>query len=238
MTNEAILERVRKLLAKAEHPSTPAAESEAFSEKAAALIARYAIDDALLSERGAQTGAPVVRTMRVEAPYALPKSVLLSQVASAHRVRVVIGPGVGEASRTCSLVGFPVDLEMTELLFTSLLLQATSAMLADTCGQRVRSFRRSFLLGFASRIGTRLRQLSAQAVAQSEPSQGRSAELVLAGRERRVAAALAEQFPHLRPLRQEISNGRGLNEGRAAASRADLGAAQRRFAPSRDEIGA
>src|SRR6476661_7957339 len=88
MTNEAILERVRKLLAKAEHPGTPAAEAEAFSVKAAALIARYAIDEALLAERGPDAGAPVLRTLTVDAPYALAKSVLLSQVAGAHRVRV------------------------------------------------------------------------------------------------------------------------------------------------------
>jgi hypothetical protein len=231
MTNEAILERVRKLLAKAEHPSTPAAEAEAFSEKAAALIARYAIDDALLAERGATDAAPTLRTVRVEAPYALAKASLLGQVAGAHRVRVVVGDGVGEASRNCHLVGFPVDVQMAELLFTSLLLQATSAMLSVAVSpDRVRSYRRAFLLGFASRIGARLRELTAQAVAQSgAPAGGGSAELVLAGREQRVAAAVAEHFPHLRPMRQAISNGQGMSAGLAAASRADLGAAQGRL---------
>lgn len=238
MTDEAILARVRKLLAKAEHPSTPPAEAEAFSEKAAALIARYAIDAAMLADRGADTGVPVVRTLTVEAPYALAKASLLGQVASAHRVRVIVGAGVGDAARSCHLVGFPVDLEMAELLFTSLLLQATSAMLAGPSGTQVRSYRRAFLLGFASRVGARLRELSARAVAHTEPQQGTSAAVVLAGREQRVAAAVQEQFPHLRPFRQAAGNSRGLSEGLAAGSRADLGSAQRRFGPNRGSLGA
>lgn len=240
MTADPILERVRKLLAKAEHASTPPAEAEAFSEKAAALIARYAIDDALLAEAGSSRGtAPELRTFTVSAPYALPKAVLLSQVASAHRVRVVIGGGAGEASRSCSLVGFPLDLEMTELLYTSLLLQATSAVLAATRGggSDVRSYRRAFLLGFASRVGVRLRELAAAAAAESTPTNGRPAALVLASREDAVAAALREQFPHLRPLRQEVSNRRGLLAGTTAGSQADLGSAQSRLGARRRELG-
>ena len=238
MTNDAILERVRKLLAKAEHPGTPPAEAAAVSEKAAALIARYAIDDAMLADRGSDAGVPVVRTVTVEAPYALAKASLLGQVASAHRVRVVVGAGVGDAARSCHLVGFPVDLEMAELLFTSLLLQATSAMLAGPTGSRVRSYRRAFLLGFASRVGARLRELAAQAVAHTAPSQGTSAAVVLAGREHRVAAAVQDHFPQLRPFRQAAGNSRGLSEGIAAGSRADLGSAQRRVGPSSRALGA
>lgn len=240
MSDDPILERVRKLLAKAEHASTPPAEAEAFSEKAAALIARYAIDEAMLADAASSRGAPQLRTIRVEAPYALPKAVLLSQVASAHRVRVVISGGSGEASRSCSLVGFPVDLEMTELLFTSLLLQATSAVLAATRGggSDVRSYRRAFLLGFGSRVGERLRQLAAAAVAESAPTSGRSAALVLASREDEVAAVLREQFPHLRPLRQEISNRRGLLAGTVAGAQADLGSAQSRLGARRRQLGA
>lgn len=241
MTADPILERVRKLLAKAEHPTTPPAEAEAFSAKAAELVARYAINDALLADAGPSRGAPELKPIVVHAPYAVPKAVLLSQVASAHRVRVVIaGDGRGEASRVCNLIGFPVDLEMTELLFTSLLLQASSAMLAATRGggSDVRSYRRAFLLGFASRIGARLRELAAVAAAEATPTGGRSTELVLAGREDEVAAAVHEQFPHLRPLRQQISNGRGLAAGTAAGSRADLGAAQRRLGEQRRSLGA
>ena len=240
MTNEAILERVRKLLAKAEHPSTPAAEAEAFSEKAAALIARYAIDDALLAERNDSGAAPEVRTVRVHAPYSLPKSVLLTQVASAHRVRVIIGPAPADdsASTTCHVVGFAVDLEMAELLFTSLLLQATSAMLQSGEVRRVRSYRRAFLLAFAYRIGARLRDLNAEAVQASAAVDGTSAELVLARREDRVDEAVREAFPRLRPMRFSSSHPRGATDGAAAGSRADLGAAQRRFSSRRGELGA
>jgi len=84
----------------------------------------------------------------------------------------------------------------------------------------------------------RLRELAAAAVAESAPSSGRSAALVLANRADEVAAALREQFPHLRPLRQEISNRRGLAAGTAAGSQADLGSAQSRLGARRRELGA
>ena len=49
-TNDSVLHKVRALLAKAE--ATPFdAEAEAFTSKAQELIARYRIDDALLSAR-------------------------------------------------------------------------------------------------------------------------------------------------------------------------------------------
>src|SRR5262245_6156970 len=96
-----ILDRVRKLLAKAEHPSTPPAEAEAMSAKAAELMARHAIDEALLDEARSDRSTPERRIVRVEAPYAVPKSVLLSRVAGAYRVRSAIGYDAG-GGRLCS----------------------------------------------------------------------------------------------------------------------------------------
>src|SRR4051812_37605275 len=87
--DQRVLDRVRKLLAKAEHPGTPAEEAQAFSAKASALMAAYAIDQALVEASQPSAATPIVREIEVDAPYAMPRAVLLDRVGRAHRVRTV-----------------------------------------------------------------------------------------------------------------------------------------------------
>jgi hypothetical protein len=234
--DDRILERVRKLLARAEHPATPPAEAETCSEKAAALMSRYVIDQAMLD--AATTGTkPVVRRIVLEAPYTMAKAVLLDRVAKAFRVCVAIGADHG-AGRRCTLVGYAADLDMAELLFTSLLLQASSAMIAASQGHpRVKAFRRSFLMGYADMIGHRLREVQ-RATEREAAAETPGTSIVLVDRAAQVEAAFAEEFPHLRSLRTTVSSAGGLTAGHAAGARADLSAAQRRVAGRRGELSA
>jgi hypothetical protein len=221
--DQKVLDRVRKLLAKAEHPGTPVEEAQAFSAKASALMAAYAIDQALV-EAGApsSTSTPVVRQIEVDPPYAMPRAVLLDRVARAHRVRVVIGPDAGSGRRQCTLVGFPVDLDVVEVLFTSLLLQASTAMPhASAESARPKAFRRAFLLGYADVIGGRLAAVRAETDADADRGHP-GAALVLADRAHQVEALFEREFPRLRSLRMSTSSGGGLSAGRAAGARADL----------------
>jgi hypothetical protein len=228
-----VLERVRKLLAKAEHPATPVEEAQAFSAKAAALMAQYAIDQALLEAAAPTAATPVVRQLTVEAPYALPRTVLLDRVARAHRVRVVIGPDGGSGGRLCTLVGFPVDLEVVDVLFTSLLLQASTAMLvASTETARPKAYRRAFLLGYAETISARLAQVRAETDGAAETGRP-GAALVLADRATAVDAVLEQQFPRLRTMRMSTSSAGGLSAGRVAGARADLSAGGARVGAGR-----
>ena len=77
------------------------------------------------------------------------------------------------------MVGFPADLEAVELLYTSLLVQATSAMLRaggkqDGSGRsRTRAFRESFLLAYAIRIGERLSEAADHAEQEAVAEHGR-----------------------------------------------------------------
>lgn len=123
-----IAERVRALLVKAESTSFPE-EAEAFTAKAQELMAKYAIDQAVL-EQGGRVGAAAggVRSLRIDldVPYGSAKSSLLGSVARANRCQAV-WDGAGKVA---TVFGYPADLEAVELLFTSLLTQATSAMLA------------------------------------------------------------------------------------------------------------
>ena len=219
--DDRTLDRIRKLLARAEHPATPPAEAEACSAKAAALMSRHVIDQAMLDAREPTTSAPATTVVLVEPPYAVAKAVLLNEVARSFGICVALGNERPDGRR-CTLVGFSSDLAMADLLFTSLLLQASTAMLAASSGRsNLKAFRRAFLFGYSSAIGQRLREVSdetrREAVA-TEPG----TELVLVDRQERVDAAFADQFPHIRTMRPTVSSGNGLTAGHRAGAEADL----------------
>jgi hypothetical protein len=212
--SDAVLARIRKLLAMAEHPATPPAEAEAAALAAERLILKHAIDEALLSARADVRSRPEVRALVIDSPYASAKVVLLSAVARAHGVRVITHSG---ESAKATMVGFDSDLRLVDLLFTSLLLQAATSMRRQPSSSK--AFRRAFLIGFAAEVGDRLHQARATAVAESG---GASTALALRNREHEVATALQEYFPRLSTSRISISDRGGLMAGRRSGATANL----------------
>lgn len=218
----AVLERVRALLAKAES-TTFHAEAEALSAKAHQLMARHAIDRAMVL-RGDDDGVGS-RRIGIDDPYAVAKVQLLAQVADACNCRAIWS----EPFALVTVFGHAADLDTVELLHTSLLVQATTAMLAagaDRAGHRSRSrgFRSSFLLAYAHRVGERLRQVTAATVAEAASDHGDALLPVLASRIDAVEAAVREACPHLVTRRTSIADDAGWAAGTAAASHADLSA--------------
>lgn len=217
-TNDTILARVRKLLDVAEHANTPAGEADAAAQAAERLIAKYAIDVALLEAASVTRSTPEVRTIVVDAPYASAKTVLISAVAEAHGARAITHSG--NSPVRLSLVGFHHDLQLIDLLYTSLLLQATTSLRRQAITGR--AFRRAFLIGFAFEVGRRLRATRDEAVASTATT---STALVLRDRADAVDAATHQQFPRLRSARMSVSDGRGLNAGRESGAAANLSTA-------------
>jgi hypothetical protein len=216
-----LLERVRALLAKAES-TTFEQEAEAFTAKAQELIARHALDEALL-HAVEDVGESAIRRIHLDDPYLDAKAMLVTAVGGANRCRTVQTDVFGWVT----VFGFEQDLDAVELLSTSLLAQATAAMVRhgpqrDGRGRsRTRSFRRAFLLGFGQRIGHRLERATEEQVAATEDSAGRLAP-VLAARQEQVLAAQRAAFPHLTIRTTTASNPRGWAEGEAAAEEARL----------------
>lgn len=220
----AVLERVRALLAKAES-TTFAEEAEALTAKAQELMARHAIDEAMVDAGGG--GAPPAvagRRIGVEDPYAAAKSILLDRIAAANRCRAVWCKEMGFST----VFGTPGDLDMVEVLFTSLLVQGTDAMVGagrsvDRTGRsRTRSFRQSFLLAYAMRIGERLAAATEEAVAEAVGRHGGALLPVLAGRAGAVDDAVKEAFPHVVEHGLVVGNRAGWVAGRTAAELATL----------------
>jgi hypothetical protein len=222
--NVRMLDRIRALLAKAES-TTFAEEAETYTAKAQELMARHSIDAALLDASASTRSEPVGVRIGVDAPYEGPKSMLLSVVANANRCRAVWSKEYGFNS----VFGFETDLELVELLYTSLLVQATAAMTAqgsrrDRYGRSsTRSFRQSFLTAYANRIGERLSGATERASTEAAAQMGGSALLpVLAAREEAVRERVEAAFPSLTHQRVNVSNREGWESGRAAADRASL----------------
>jgi len=219
-------------LAKAESTSFEH-EADALTAKAQELMARHAIDEAVAESGGAKNReTPSARRVAVDDPYANPKSRLLSVIASANNVRSVWD----DYHALMALVGFESDLDTVDMLFTSLLMQASKSMLAkgrirDSRGRsRTRSFRQSFFVAFGQRIHERLVTAARLARETAERDLGRSLLPVLAGRMEEVDDFTARLFPHLTKAKTSlVTNPDGWLAGRAAAEMADLGPIQPRL---------
>lgn len=163
------LATIRGLLAKAEATDFEH-EAEVFFNKASELIARWAIDDAMLWDgAGARDREePDELQLRVDAPYLAQKAILVSGVARANGCRAVrLSAGRGARSEIVSVVGFPSDLKWVETLVTSLLVQLTSTMLRAAprglSASASASWRRSYIVGFAETVTARLEADRAEA---------------------------------------------------------------------------
>lgn len=219
------LKLIRALLAKAE-ATTFEAEAETFTAKAQQMMTRYSIDVAVLAS--AVAGGDIAsgietRRVHIDSPYADEKADLLSVIGAINGARAVWSRQVGIAT----IMGFPVDLQLTDLLFTSLLVQATKASADATANDRALrtpSFRRAFLIAFADRIGERLEQAQHVVSAAAETAYGSALVPLLANREAAVAKAFDDAFPFVTSGPSRRLNASGWYAGRAAADRAHLGA--------------
>ncbi|HEV8055814.1 MAG TPA: DUF2786 domain-containing protein [Nocardioidaceae bacterium] len=230
---DAVLGKARKLLAKAEDPAATAAEAETYTAKAAALIAAYGIDRALLA--AADPGSDLVgdRVVVLDSPYARDKAHLLAGVARQLRCQAVLRTDHTVAGKELSLhlFGHESDLRRAELLFTSLLLQSANALARTPVPghEQPGAFRRSWLHGFTSAVITRLAaaESAAHDVAERRATAaggaGRSVALVLADRSAVVAEAMRMHYPRLAMGRRRSLSGSGARQGWNAGQRADLG---------------
>jgi uncharacterized protein DUF2786 len=222
--DQKMLARVRALLAKAESTTFPD-EAEALSAKAQELMSRYSLERIVVDSAGSLGADPhpaAARRLWLDNPYVAAKALLVGAVAEANRCRTVLSEALGFTT----VLGDEVDLEIVELLSTSLLVQATRAMVSagsqtsPTGRSRTRSYRQSFLIAYATRIGERLsmaRDVSTAAVA--DPARLLP---VLAARERVVEELFESMFPRSASRSYSVGNAAGWYAGRAAADLAVL----------------
>ena len=226
--SDRLLDRVRKLLAKAEDESVTPPEAQALTAKAAELMAKYGIDRALLAADRPETDQPASRILDIDNPWARVKAHLLCGLGSALRCQCIMLSGTGPGTRI-HVFGYGSDIERTDLLYTSVLIQMWHGLAGaqvPAWSSSPRAWRRSWLLGFATAVISRVRAAehaaASQATAPSASASSRTA-LVLADRAQVIRGKVEQEYPVTRTARVTYS-GSGYGAGYAQGQRADIGA--------------
>ena len=212
--------KVRKLLAMAEGTPNPN-EADAFSRKAAELIALHRIDPERLRAESHDDLA-VIEVELGRGAYVRGRLSLLGAVGDAHGCKVVYE--VRTIGTVAFVAGFRSDLDTVTLLYHSLHTQASSRMAAErrATAAATQQWRRSFLFGYADRIRTMLQRSAAEA--QRRTADAGTALPALRARDRRVDEFSRQQFGRVVAARRpKPATATGWHAGRDAASRADLG---------------
>jgi hypothetical protein len=229
--HEVLLVKVRKLLAMAEGTDHPD-EADAFSRKAAELIAAHRLDPERVAE-AVHDDLGIREYSMGRGAYVRARIALLQAVASAHGCQVVFAAGYG--GTTAYVAGYRTDLETTDLLYTSLHAQASGRMAGERrrTGAATQQWRRSFLFGFAHQAGEMLER--SRATAEREVVGAADRLPALRAREVRVTEHLGRRFGRIGAARSVASpTSTGYVAGRKAAAGADLG---RKSVPGHRSLG-
>lgn len=223
-----LIERVRKLMDKAAVTDN-VHEADAFSRKAAELVARHRIEPSALVDR--VDDELTVREMPLgRGAYVRARLALLMAVAEAHDSRVVFG--ATPTGTVAYVAGYTADLDVVEVMYTSLHAQAATRMAAErrSTASATQRYRRSFLFGYADRVATALLEARKGAEAESttnDPVDAAGTSLARLERGRRVDDYLQQRFGRVRAARSATgAELGGWSAGGAAAERADLGRAR------------
>lgn len=222
-SDDELARRVRKLLDKAERTDNPH-EAESFAGKAAELVARHRIDPARLD---AATCGDDLRIVEIEigrGAYARGRLALLTGIAAAHDVRVVFQ--ARPAGTVAFAAGHDDDLGIVEMMYHSLHAQASAHMasIRRGTGAATQRYRRSFLFGFAERIGRTLAE-TRQSVERTAPTAGATSTAVaLLGRAERVDRFATQTWGRVRSASAPRPvQAQAFDSGVAAAEGADIG---------------
>jgi Protein of unknown function (DUF2786) len=223
---ERLLERVRKLLAKAEAEGVTVAEAQALTGKAAELMAKYGIDRALLAASRPETDKPDNRIVEIYNPWARIQAHLLCGLAAALRCQCILLPA--RTGQRVHIFGYASDIERADVLYTSVLVQMWHGLIAadvPAAADSARAWRRSWLLGFVAAVIARVRaaeQRAEQAAAVAPEGDSGRAALVLADRSLVIRQNVAHAYPHTRKAKITYT-GTGYGAGYDQGKRADIG---------------
>lgn len=239
------LAKVRALLAKAESTHHPE-EAKTFSEKAQELMAKWAIDDAMLRASKGDAGSIETLIIWLDAnEYRGPKIRLLADLAEVNDCKCVMYPqtyreveGVRKRQFRFEIVGYDDDRAFVETLYTSLMTQAAIELIhpdvlmtmeieCEEGGHRIK-WRNSFMMAYARKIRDRLTEAKERAKREAAPRYATGTmAMVLVGK----ADLVTKRFEALHPKLRKggtSSAGQGMGSaselGHRAAGRADLGA--------------
>lgn len=226
------IELIAQLLAKAE--STTPAEAEALTEHAERLMVKYMIDQAVIDEHRANGGQESEKIVehRMDFRGAYRGEILnlgIQVVNSLGGLRAMQFTGGSGKVFSLWVIGFESDVKQAEILINSLQVQAMVAMRAWWAERRwsyegVSSYnqekaRRTFVHGFGTGAGVRIRGSRQQAVQEA----GSGTELVLVGRQAKVNEYMAGKSTRKARVRNATASGSAHGHGIMAGMQANTG---------------
>lgn len=238
---DPVLRKIRGLLDKAEASSFEA-ESSALFAKAAELMGRHRITEAMIDAGRRPTDRGRIIQLDIQlgsGPYVRARLDLVDSVSEASGCRIVTATGWD--GRIATVIGYETDVYAVDVLYTSLMIQATVAMKGETVpvGENTTAFRRSFLFGFSERVAERLREANRIVTDEIQAEAGDSVALVLVDRKKAVDEDLFRRYGKLGSLGASAGiGGSGVGAGRAAGARADLAGSRSVAGGSNRAIGA
>lgn len=209
------LDRVRKLLAKAEGAATEQ-ERDAYNAKAAAMIAKYGIDAAKASAGRVSDDDMALKEYEIrDDNYADEIARLVAKLAIALGCQSIL------TYEGATVIGYVADIARLEVLYTSLVLQMHSG--AVRVGGSI-SVRRGWMTGFTDTVVLRVREAEGRA-REEAGGEGSSTALVLQSRAVAVKKAFDEEFPSTHRSRPRV-NMAAYADGAAAGRSANIGGKQ------------
>ena len=198
-------------------------------------MAKYGIDRALLAAARPETDRPADRVIDIGNPWARVQAHLLCGLASALRCQCVILPRPGPGSRI-HMFGFASDIERTDVLYTSLLVQMWQG-LAAAAGSRLEpeppGLAAQLAAGLRDRRGGPGPRRRAGGHVPGDRPDGRSGSrtaLVLADRALVIRRNIEQAYPVTRKS-QVTYSGSGYGAGYTQGQRADIGTTRLRGRP-------
>lgn len=232
MTQEKLLEKLRKIKAMADGAKAigSEAEAEAFADLLQKMLLDHKLEMTDIEFEQMEKEEPVTRRpirypedLKDKRSRVAWRETLTSVVARAHFCRILVHPG----SSRCTLVGRPDDIEVAEYMVVTLMSFVRSFSKKEEArykrevgSERARGFRDSWLNAFINRLSTRYEE--ERRARTSSPNQ--STALVRINRSEIAVQDYMKQFRKVGHV--SINNGpyhaEGAARGRAAADAVNL----------------
>lgn len=210
ITQDSIVEKVRSILDRANHPNTPREEAETAFAMAQKLITKYNLDESALADAEAPESIEH-ETIVISGQYGKRRQSIAYRIAVRNSCAGYVSKAWSSSSRkdvfSVTIYGTKADIFATKVLWT-----AVDAFIARSLPLGDRTFRTSWLYGFENGISRALHKANNEAVVEHG---GNSLVLVQraerADKEMRATVKLRNVYS-----RSRIGDGGGYNAGRAS----------------------
>lgn len=241
---EKFVDRINKLLRKAE--STTPEEAELLFAKAAELMAKYQIEEAMLKAREPKARGSVQREKFYSVSiWRFPIAEMKWRIAMAMGLKVIklesniwreVNDKLYKENEQYEMFGFPEDLEHFKMIVTSLEVQMLRAELAwwqkneqhykHEKKSAQHNVRRGFMFAFAQGAAAKYQEVGRKAQKEAEAEHGSdSVALVLRDKSLEISDVFSKAYPSTRRVADKKNRGDAWaqSSGYEAGQRADVG---------------